>query len=316
MNRAKGAGGLDGGAWARRAPAIALSRGGGVLRQGGGGDGFRFEPGLGLHVGRCRRSSRAGRRIRQQCRTSGGNSDLSSASAFASLERFPLDWARTQNALGIALALLGERESGTRRLEEAVTAYRAALEERRRDQVPLDWAKTQSNLGNALRMLGERTRGTQYLMEAIAAHRAALEEQKRDLEPLVWANTQNNLGGALFVLGERELHRDPVRGTEYIVEAEEAFQAALEERRRDRVPLDWAQTQSNLGATLKTIGEWEWGTQRLEEAVAALRAALGEQRRDRVPLEWARTQNILGGCAPRDWGAGGGDAAFGGSSSG
>ena len=117
------------------------------------------------------------------------------------------------------------------------------------------------------------------------------------------------------MLGERELHRDPVRGTQYIVEAEEAFQAALEERRRDRVPLDWAQTQSNLGATLKTIGEWEWGTQRLEEAVAALRAALGEQRRDRVPLEWARTQNILG-AALHVIGSGGGDAAFGGSSSG
>ena len=35
---------------------------------------------------------------------------------------------------------LGERESGTARLEEAVAAYRAALEERTRERVPLDWA--------------------------------------------------------------------------------------------------------------------------------------------------------------------------------
>ena len=35
----------------------------------------------------------------------------------------------TQNNLGNALATLGERESGTARLEEAVAAYRAALEE-------------------------------------------------------------------------------------------------------------------------------------------------------------------------------------------
>ena len=45
---------------------------------------------------------------------------------------------------------LGERESGTARLEEAVAAYRAALEERTRERVPLDWAMTQNNLGNAL----------------------------------------------------------------------------------------------------------------------------------------------------------------------
>jgi hypothetical protein len=33
----------------------------------------------------------------------------------------------TQTGLGIALQVLGERESGTARLEEAVTAYEAAL---------------------------------------------------------------------------------------------------------------------------------------------------------------------------------------------
>ena len=44
-------------------------------------------------------------------------------------ERVPLDWATTQNNLGTALQTLGERESGTARLEEAVAAYRAALKE-------------------------------------------------------------------------------------------------------------------------------------------------------------------------------------------
>ena len=52
--------------------------------------------------------------------------------------------------LGDALWTLGERESGTARLEEAVAAYRAALEEWTRERVPLDWATTQNNLGTAL----------------------------------------------------------------------------------------------------------------------------------------------------------------------
>ncbi|MFM2355092.1 MAG: hypothetical protein RLZZ528_828, partial [Pseudomonadota bacterium] len=51
------------------------------------------------------------------------------------------------NDLGIALRSIGEREPGTARLEEAVAAYRAALQERTRDRVPLDWAMTQMNLG-------------------------------------------------------------------------------------------------------------------------------------------------------------------------
>ena len=72
----------------------------------------------------------------------------------------PLDWAATQNNLGIALLRLGERESGTAHLEEAVAAYNAALAERTRDRVPLDWAITQMNLGGALWRLGEREGGT------------------------------------------------------------------------------------------------------------------------------------------------------------
>jgi hypothetical protein len=39
----------------------------------------------------------------------------------------PLDWATTQNNLGAALLALGERESGTARLEEAVAAWDACL---------------------------------------------------------------------------------------------------------------------------------------------------------------------------------------------
>ncbi len=65
--------------------------------------------------------------------------------------------------LGNALQTLGARESGTARLEEAVAAYRAALEETTRERVPLDWAMTQMNLGNALQTLGERESGTARL---------------------------------------------------------------------------------------------------------------------------------------------------------
>ena len=78
-------------------------------------------------------------------------------------ERVPLNWATTQNNLGNALWTLGERESGTERLEQAVSAYVEALKERTRERVPLDWAMTQNNLGNALRTLGERESGTERL---------------------------------------------------------------------------------------------------------------------------------------------------------
>jgi tetratricopeptide (TPR) repeat protein len=76
--------------------------------------------------------------------------------------------------LGTALRVLGEREAGTARLEEAVAAFRAALQEWTRERVPLQWAMTQMNLGAALQRLGEREAGTARLEEAVAAFDACL----------------------------------------------------------------------------------------------------------------------------------------------
>jgi tetratricopeptide (TPR) repeat protein len=83
---------------------------------------------------------------------------------------------RRQNNLGLALSTLGERESGTTQLEQAVNAYRDALQERTRERVPLQWAMTQNNLGTALQTLGERESGTAWLEQAVDAFRNALEE--------------------------------------------------------------------------------------------------------------------------------------------
>jgi tetratricopeptide (TPR) repeat protein len=110
----------------------------------------------------------------------------------------------TQNNLGAALFRLGERESGTARLQQAVDAYQQALLERTRERVPLDWAMTQNNLGSALAELGQRESGTAHLQQAVAAFQQALLEWTRERVPLDWAGTQNNLGNALAELGQRD----------------------------------------------------------------------------------------------------------------
>lgn len=109
-------------------------------------------------------------------------------------ERVPLDWAQTQNNLGNALLALGERESGTARLEEAVVAFRAAVTERTRERVPLDWAQTQMNLGRALETLGKRESRTARLGEAVAAWTACLEVTSTVLPPewVRWVETRRD----------------------------------------------------------------------------------------------------------------------------
>lgn len=81
----------------------------------------------------------------------------------------------TQNDLGCTLFSLGEREPGTIRLEQALTAFREALKERTRERVPLEWAATQGNMGNALSTLGERKRNAAMVCDGLSRHVGAWE---------------------------------------------------------------------------------------------------------------------------------------------
>jgi tetratricopeptide (TPR) repeat protein len=86
----------------------------------------------------------------------------------------------------------------------------------------------------------------------------------------------------------------PGAATARLEEAVAVYRETLTELTRERVPLDWAMTQNNLGDALLRLGERESGTARLEEAVGAYREALKERTRERSPLDWATTQTNLG----------------------
>ena len=117
---------------------------------------------------------------------------------------------------------------------------------------------------------------------------AALLEGDAITQPKHRAALSLAYGNALATLGERE------SGPERLEQAVAAYTETLKEYTRERVPLQWATTQNNLGAALATLGERESGPERLEQAVAAYTEALKECTRERVPLDWAATQNNLG----------------------
>jgi len=79
------------------------------------------------------------------------------------------------STIGNALERLGERESGTARLEEAVAAYRAALEEWTRERVPLNWAASFGNQGVALMLIADRTNDASVAETAVQQIETAYE---------------------------------------------------------------------------------------------------------------------------------------------
>ncbi|CCJ05574.1 tetratricopeptide repeat protein [Methylocystis sp. SC2] len=107
--------------------------------------------------------------------------------------------------------------------------------------------------------------------------------------------TPEDLGGFLLEKA-REFYEigDRFGDNAALLVAIAAYREALKEVTQERVPLDWATTQTNLGNALATLGERESGTVHLETAVAAFHSALQERTRELVPLAWAETKNNLG----------------------
>ena len=169
----------------------AARRGGGGLSRGAGGpDAGGASGGLGDDAEQPRHRARGPGAADRRARRGRRCSAEAEAAYRAALEVYtraahPVDWAMTQNNLGVALADQAGRTDGAAGgglLGEAVAAYRAALEVRTAAEHPVDWATTQNNLGNALAGAGARVGGGGRggaAGEAVAAYRAALEVYTR-----------------------------------------------------------------------------------------------------------------------------------------
>ena len=193
--------------------------------------------------------------------------------------------------LAVAQGTLGERESGTSRLREAVATFRAALQLSPRKRSPIT-GTIQLNLGNVLRALGLRESNTTSLEQAVVALRSALKNLDQAKEPLSSIGAQINLGNVLLALGRRE------RDVGHVQEAVVVYKLALENLNNLNVRNDAklkALIQHNLGSALTGLGE-RGDFARIEEAVATFREALKGRPREIVPLDWAVTQSALGGA--------------------
>jgi tetratricopeptide (TPR) repeat protein len=200
----------------------------------------------------------------------------------------PLNYAMTQNNLGLAYGRLSEHEDPVGNLRKAIEAYGEALRFWTPDVAPLNYAMTQNNLGLAYGRLSEHEDPVGNLRKAIEAYGEALRFWTPDVAPLNYAMTQNNLGLAYGRLSE---HEDPVGN---LRKAIEAYEEALRFWTPDVAPLDYATTQNNLGNAYGRLSEHEDPVGNLRKAIEAYGEALRFRTPDVAPLNYAMTQNNLG----------------------
>jgi len=176
-------------------------------------------------------------------------------------ENFPVDWAITQNNLGVAYSDR-IKEDKAENIELAIKSSQAALEVRTRENFPVEWATTQNNLGNAYSDSIKEDKADNIEL-AIKSYQDALEVYTPENFPVEWAMTQNNLGAA---------YRDRIKEdkADNIELAIKCFQAALEVRTRETFPLECLKTAENLGNLAFKEGNWQLAIEAYTQAIEAV----------------------------------------------
>jgi hypothetical protein len=214
-------------------------------------------------------------------------------------EAQPLDWARVQYSLAIALRDQAEWTTGVEQvalLGEAVKACRSSLEVRTRDSLPREWATTQNTLAALLSAQAEASMGAErsrLIPEAVAACRLALEAYAQEALSPDWASAQYNLANALRYQaeGSKGSERASLYG-----EAIKAYRSSMEVDTRSTRPWVWAAIQHDLANSLKeqaVAGDKAEKEKLLRESVKAYRLAMEINTPDTFPEAWARLQTDL-----------------------
>jgi tetratricopeptide (TPR) repeat protein len=213
------------------------------------------------------------------------------------LLRYPVTGGRQlraslQSSLGTALIRMAERNGSDECLNEAVAILHvaiASLPDSRDDRLR---SVLQAGLGTALVRIGERTADITPLKRAVIILEEALSNCSRKAYPENWSSIRNVLSTAQIRLGEKKGDR---QGDRLLLEqALAGLRLALENRRRDKAPIAWAATMTDMGNCLVRLGELESGTRHYEEALGCFREALGEVTFDQSPRDFAEAQNNIG----------------------
>lgn len=207
----------------------------------------------------------------------------------------PLLYARVMSNLGRAYALLSNYDEPAANVDKAIRSLEEARDCITPDMDTVSYATILNNLGSAY-AIGFRSGGqVEILEQAIGTFVEGLEllGRKPKEAPLLHATMQNNLGLAYIELAYVE------HPLENLARAVELFNGALEYRKLEVVPLQYAATEYNLGNgyfALALKGQPEQIASNLNLAISAYGEALRFFPPETSPVDYQKALRNLVAC--------------------
>ena len=210
---------------------------------------------------------------------------------FFTPQRYPTEYAITQNNLGITYRMRAELNEPIKNLNLAIACFSRAVNYMSQQTAPLDFAVIQSNLGAAHLSLAGYERQKDNLRRAITLFRRALAYLKPDNLQVHYAVAHANMGIAYAGLAVVD---SPDRRAYHFRKAIEAFRHAEPFLTQKRAPVHFARLLFNLGNVYRDIAAAYGDPENLRKAAAAYSHALTIWTAEKAPILHAMTQSNIG----------------------
>ncbi len=191
----------------------------------------------------------------------GGNREMAGASLetsiesyreslkVATVESFPLEYARAQNNIGEAFKSLAQVRDELQNLRRAIDALQAALSVYTIERYPVIHAGVQRNLGQAYNALSRIDDRETNLLKAIEAFDRALTVCSLAEHPYDYARIQSGLGNTYWNLAYvQDKHANLVKSLRAFEEAWKIFSS-------DAYPVEHGIVKRNMGRVREELGE-------------------------------------------------------------
>jgi tetratricopeptide (TPR) repeat protein len=200
------------------------------------------------------------------------------------MEEFPQEWAKTQNAIGTAYTLSAKGENSIL-FSKAEKAFKASLSIRTQEKYPYEWAITLANLAS---LYASKQSNIQdfVLVEILKLYELASSVLTEQNYPFDWAQLRGNEGAAYA-------KHVSVNKKEYYDKAVHAFSDALKIITEADFPYEWTMLQNNLSVVLtEDVCTSDIDIQNI---IDSLEKVLKVCEHKGFWHKWARTQDNLGG---------------------
>ena len=152
----------------------------------------------------------------------------------------------------------------------------------------IEWANSQATLQDPADVRELRLGGAHVFQQSIELFQGMQMMTDRAEDPVRLSTIHHTIGDVMGFIGQRS------GSIHWLEQAALSYEQALEIRKQDDMPREWAETTHNMAIVMQTIGELEDDNRMLKQSLETFKQSVNLIPRNEEPAEWASAMCNVG----------------------